>query len=299
MPAPPGLSVLFPMLSRLHLALLPGLLLAPDAAFARTAPAPASEIVVSSVNYALTPPKVLKKIFRERAELTEAPPPSAAPTLLRYYQFLLGERLESDLSYLEVCQLLVPALAAKNLRNTRDLSKVELVLRVTFGSRTWRDPFVRNGDLEWRHGLVPRRRIGTSLGAYTAWDERAGGDESSLHQTEQFLTELNPTGGSDGLADRLIGGLHTEDYHLIVVDAFEVADLRAQGNFAPRAWTTFIAVPRRGKARFSDLAAAMIARAAPYFGETLPGKVRFTDREGAVVPGDIRVIETDVPAPKR
>lgn len=287
------------MLSHLIITALTSLPLALFAAPASEPVAPVHEIVVSSVNYAQTPPTILKRLFRKRAELTEAPPVPATVPPLRYYQFIQGERLESDLSYLDVCKLLVPVLAGKNLRNTHDQSKVELILRVTFGGRTWRDPFVRNSSLEWRHGLVPRRRIGSPLGAQGTWDDRAGGDESSLYQTELHFNEENPNGGSEGMTDRIIMGLHTEDYYLIVVDAFEVASLRSKGDYAPRTWTTFIAVPRRSKAKFSELASVMIARAAPYFGETLPGKVRFTDREGSVAPGEIRVIETDVPPPRR
>jgi len=262
------------------------------------AAAPPNEIVVSAANYAQTPPDVLAKIFRTPADLTEPPavPPTTAP--LRYYQFLPGEKLDADLAYLEVCRLLVPVLAAKNLRNTHDQAKVEYILRVTFGGRRWRDPFVRKDRLEWRHGLVPRKP-GAALAAGNAWDERAGGDESALYQLERDLTEMNPTGGAEGMADRLIGGLPTEDYYLVVVDAFAVAQLKTLGNQTPRAWTTFIAVPRQAGVKFSDVAAQMIAKAAPYFGETLPGKVRFTDREGRVRVGDIRVVEEDAPPPRR
>lgn len=275
--------------------LLLGLGLAHTLATAATQP---NEIVVSAANYAQTPPDVLAKLFRDPADLPDLPPPPAGAPPVRYYQFLPGEHLAADLAYLDVCRLLVPALAAKNLHNTHEQAKVDLILRVTFGSRRWRDPLVRKDDLEWRHGLVPRKR-GSSLAATGAWDERAGGDESALYQLEQDLTGLNPTGGAEGLADRLIGGLPTEDYHLIVVDAFEVAQLRKLGNRTPRAWTTFIAVPSRAGVKFSDIAAAMIAKAAPWFGETLPGKARFIDREGTVQAGELRVVEEDSGSPKK
>lgn len=255
-----------------------------------------AEIIVSAANYAETPPDVLDRLFRHPADLPDAPPPAVPERPVRYYQFLPGESLESDLSYTEVCKLLVPALASKNLVNTFDQTKVSLILRITFGGRPWRDPFVRAGDLEWKHGLVPRRRNRAALGAQAAWDERAGGDEAALYQTERDLADLDPTNGAEGMADRLIGGLHTEDYFLVVVDAFDVAMLRAKGNSAPRAWTTFIAVPRQKGMKFSTIAAHMIAKAAPFFGETLAGKARFTDREGIVKPGELRVIERDVPA---
>lgn len=257
-----------------------------------------NEIIVSAANYAQTPPAVLASMFRRPADLPDAPPPPPATGPVRFYQFLPGEALETDLAYLEVCKLLIPALAPKNLRNTHDQAKVDLILRVTFGGRRWRDPFVRKDDLAWRHGLVPKKR-GSSLAATGAWDDRAGGDESALHQLERDLAGADPTSGAEGLADRLIGGQHTEDYYLIVVDAFEVATLRVKGNDTPRAWTTFIAVPRQKGVKFSDVAAKMITAAAPFFGETLPGKARFTDREGRVDTGELRVVEENAPAPPK
>ncbi len=255
-----------------------------------------NEIVVSAANYAETPPKVLSEIFRKSADLTEVPPPPAVDRPVRYYQFLPAEKLEADLSYAEVCKLLLPALAAKNLRNTADQAKVELILRITFGGRRWRDPFVRKDNLEWNQGLVPTRR-GAGLGAGGAWDDRAGGDESALYQIERDLMAVSPS--ADGMADRLIGGVPTEDYFLIVVDAFEVATLRQKGNTTPRIWSTFIAVPRRQGVKFADVAASMVAKAAPYFGETLPGKAYFTDRNTAVNVGELRVIEEKTTAPKK
>lgn len=257
-----------------------------------------NEIVVSAANYAETSPKVLSEMFRKSADLTEVPPPSTANRPVRYYQFLPAEPLDADMSYVEVCKLLLPALAAKNLRNTADQTKVELILRVTFGGRSWRDPFVRKDDLEWKHGLVPKRR-GTSLSATASWDERAGGNESALYQLERDLSELSSS--AEGMADRLIGGTPTEDYYLIVVDAFEVAALKKKGKNTPRIWSTFIAVPRQKGIKFADVAANMIAKAAPYFGETLPGKVHFTDREGDVKVGDLKVIDEkgNAAAPKK
>ncbi len=285
------------MLPRSPFVFLCAALLMPAAARAAQ-PSPPNEIVVSAANYAHTPPEVLEKMFRQPAELTDTPAPDAATARpVQYYQFLKGEIYEADLKYEDVCQLLVPALASKNLRNTFDQSKVEFILRVSFGSRRWRDPFVREDHLEWRHGLVPRK-VGTSLSAAQAWDDRAGGDESALRQTEQTLTDMYGA-SAEGMADRLIKGVPTEDYFLVVVDAFEVATLKTKGNNTPRAWTTFIAVRQRDRAKFSDVAAAMIARAAPFFGETLPGKAHFTDREGKVTPGELRVVEENVPEPKR
>jgi len=258
---------------------------------AAKAPAKPSEIIVSAANYAETPPEVLSKMFRQADDLTEVPPPPAGERPVRYYQFLPGEGLAADLSYVEVCKLLSPALKAKNFVNTTDQAKVEFILRITFGERRWRDPFVRKDDLEWRHGLVPQKR-GTSLYPAEAWDERAGGDESALYQLERDL-------GMEGMADRIIGSMSTDDYYLIVVDAFAVAALKEQGNKTPRAWSTFIAVPRQKGVKFSDVALKMVEKATPWFGETLPGKARFTDREGTVKLGELHVVDENVPAPNK
>ena len=276
--------------SRLLLAALAlGLGLALPAA--AKAPAKPSEIIVSAANYAETPPEVLSKMFRKADDLTDVPPSPAGERPVRYYQFLPGEGLAADLDYTEVCKLLSPALQAKNFVNTTDQAKVEFILRITFGERRWRDPFVRKDNLEWSHGLVPKKR-GTSLSAAEAWDERAGGDESALYQLERDL-------GMEGMADRLIGSMSTDDYYLIVVDAFEVAALKVKGNKTPRAWSTFIAVPRQKGVKFSDVALKMVEKATPWFGETLPGKARFTDREGTVKLGDLQVVEENIPAPAK
>jgi hypothetical protein len=247
-----------------------------------------NEIIVSAANYAEASRDDLVKLFHHPVDLVDAPPPPARPHPVRYYQFLRSEPLEADLSYEDTCKLLVPVLAAKNLVNSADKAKVELILRVTFGGRRWRDPVVRESDLGWQHGLVPKRRT-TSLTAAEAWDERAGGDEMALYRLERDLVAVSP--GAEGMADSMIGGIYTEDYFLIVVDAFEVATLRKKGNDTPRAWSTFIAVPRQKGVKFSDVAARMITKAAPYFGETTPGKARFTDREGTVEIRDLKVVE--------
>jgi len=58
------------------------------------------------------------------------------------------------------------------------------------------------------------------------------------------------------MADRLIGGLPTEDYYLIVVDAFEGRDTQVKGNKTPG-----VEHVHRGAAaervKFSDVAAKM------------------------------------------
>ncbi len=253
-------------------------------------PAPPYDITVSAANYAEGPPAVLAKLFRHPTDQVDAPPPpppaSARP--VHYYQFLPSESLEADLSMAEVCKLLVAPLAAKNLLNTTVPAKADLILRVTFGGRQWRDPIVRENDLTWKSGLVPKKR-NTSFGAVEAWDERAGGNEDALREVESELMSVDASAA--GMADGLIDGRYTEDYYLIVVDAFDIATLRKKGNDTPRLWSTFIAVPAHAGVKFSDVAAKMILKAAPYFAETLPGKAIFTDREGTVHVGQPQVIE--------
>lgn len=253
--------------------------------------APPVEIIVSSANYATTPPKELSRILRRDEDITDpallpALPVSATP---HYYVFNEGESFASDLKYPQVCRLLLPALARKNYLNASNPDLIKFVLRVSWGARLWRDPIVRASDLEWRHGLTVRRK-GTALGADVVWDPRAGGDEDTLREIERQV-------GTD-FADHLIGSKPVEDYFLIVVDAFDYADLMARKNQTTRVWTTFIAVPARKEQKLSDVAAAMIEKAAPYFGETAPGRVRFTDREGKVQIGEAVVVEEAKPGKK-
>ncbi len=283
---PPGFSV-----GRVMVAFAAGL--GPALAGSAAEPRRSSEIIVSAANYAQSPPDVLARLFHHPQDLVDVRPPPAGQSPVHYYQFLPSETLAADLTYVEVCKLLLPVLTAKNFFNTTDKAKVDFILRVTFGERRWRDPMVREGDLAWRHGLVPERRS-TAWGSAGVWDERAGGDELALHALERDLVAVSP--GAEGMADSLIGNLPTDDFYLIVVDAFDVATLRRKGNDTPRAWTTFIAVPRRKGVKFSDVAAQMIAKAAPYFGETLPGKAHFTDREGTVRIDELKVIDDQDPA---
>jgi hypothetical protein len=256
------------------------------------APGKPNEIIVSSANYATTPPKELSRILRRDEDVTDPAPLPAVPVSVtpQYYVFNEGESFPSDLKYPQVCRLLLPALARKNLLNASNPDFIKLVLRVSWGQRLWRDPLVRNSDLEWRHGLTSRRKI-TALGGEVVWDPRAGGDEDTLREIERQV-------GTD-FADHLIGSKPVEDYFLIVVDAFDYAELQAKKNNATRLWTTFIAVPARKNQKLSDLAAAMIEKATPYFGETAPGRVRFIDREGTVSVGEATVVDDPKPPPKK
>lgn len=279
------------MIPRPGLALISCLLLALPVLSGADRPPPPNEIIVSSANYVLTPAKELSRILRRDEDITDPAPLPAVPVTAtpQYYVFNEGESFPSDLKYPQVCRLLLPALAKKNYLNASNPDLIRLVLRVSWGARLWRDPIVRANDLEWRHGLTSRRK-GTALGADVLWDPRAGGDEDTLRELERQL-------GTD-FADHLIGSKPVEDYFLIVVDAFDYADLKARKNNATRVWTTFIAVPVRKDQKLSDVAAAMIAKAAPYFGETAPGRVRFTDREGTVQIGEATVVEESKPDKK-
>jgi hypothetical protein len=255
-------------------------------------PAPANEIIVSAANYATTPPKELARILRRDADITDPAPLPAVPAsgTPQYYVFNEGESFTSDLNYQQVCRLLLPALAGKNYVNASNPGVIKLVLRVSWGERRWRDPMVRADNLEWRHGLTSRRKD-TAVGADVVWDPRAGGDEDTLREIERQV-------GAD-FADHLIGSKPVEDYFLIVVDAFDYAELKARKNQAPRVWTTFIAVPARKDQKLSDVATAMINKAAPYFGETAPGRIRFIDREGTVSVGEATVVDDAKPAPPK
>jgi len=252
------------------------------------APGQPNEIIVSSANYATTPPKELSRILRRDEDITDPVPPPTVPVSAtpQYYVFNEGESFTSDLNYQQVCRLLLPALAKKNYLNASNPDLIKLVLRVSWGERLWRDPIVRASDLEWRHGLTARRKV-AALGAEVVWDPRAGGDEDALREIERQV-------GAD-FADHLIGSKPVEDYFLIVVDAFDYAELKARKNQAPRVWTTFIAVPARKNQKLSDVASAMIEKAAPYFGVTAPGRVRFIDREGTVSVGEATVVDESKP----
>ena len=79
----------------------------------------------------------------------------------------------------------------------------------------------------------------------------------------------------------------TRNFHLIVVDAFDYAELKAKGKAATRLWTTFVAAPKEPGRQFGDVIATLLRAAGPYWGETTSGMQVFNDTRAEVKIGEI------------
>lgn len=225
-------------------------------------------------------------------------------------------------TYETVCALLTPALASQGYLNAADErgiirrpDEVKLVLRLHYGQREWRLPVVRTDRLTWRDGLAPtpHGRSLTTLGGDVVWDNRAGGNDratSALAQNDANTNSFFGSGGGAASASEASGaaplangtgdtmGLYgdTREFFIIVIDAFDYAELKTKGKAATRLWTTFVSAPTRRHQRFADVMALLIRNATPFFGETSPGLQVYTDARAEVTLGDATVVE-DAPAP--
>jgi len=252
---------------------------------------PPREVTVSSANYATTSIDELAKFINQPSALNPNPPalqPLAQPKL---YIFAPGEVYASDVPFKELCRQLEAALGQKGYLNLvtevlthhRKFEPPELVLRVHCGERPWRNPVIRVDELTWNEGLLARHRMASGgSGAVTLWDFRAGGDDAGLYAVEQALGAAEDPGHPlNGLAMSL-GQPPTRDYFLVVVEAFLFADLRTKHGEARRLWTTFVAVPKQGSQKYSEVLAGLLRTAMPYFGETTRG-IQVFDQDHATV----------------
>ncbi len=289
-------------------------------------------VSVSSANYRETPPDKLLQLTNQQNAINPESKPFAPLATPKHYIFLPGEIYENDLTYEEVCAQLTPALATKNYLNgadpqglIRDPGKVTLVLRVSYGERPWRLPTVRTEQLAWKDGMQPRTRDTRSLnnlGGDTVFENRAGGRDDALAAAAANQSNTKgawgggsgsggrPTGGDSGStptpnfannstamgATAEYGG--TRNFNLIVIDAFDYAELKAKGTTATRLWTTFVAAPKEPGKKFSDVVATLLRAAGPYWGETTSGMQVFNDTRAEVKIGEIVEVKPTAPATK-
>ncbi|MDP1581138.1 MAG: hypothetical protein Q8M02_12735 [Candidatus Didemnitutus sp.] len=279
------------------------LLLLPLATIAAKTPKPRDDISISSANYAQSPKmEILRAVGKPQDQDNPPPPAPVSPATPQRYLFTRGEIATTDVTYEELCERLKPVLATRGFveaTNTvgrvPDPEQLKLILRVSYGEARWRNPTIRTTDLGWSHGLIPRagtRSVG--LTAFTSWENRSGGDDSS---SGQAAATAEGDSGGEGTTSTLEGTddeISTDDFFLIVVDAFDYHDLRKHRHHSKRVWTTFISVPRRTNRPFSEVADAMLAKAAPYFGTTTKGRVRFNIDKASVDLGEMRVVESDI-----
>ena len=265
-------------------------------------------VSVSSANYRENSREVVSQSVHAANALNPPPrelKPLPAP---KYFIFLPGEIFPADLNYEQVCGFLTSALAKKNYLNAADAkgvvrepTKVSLMLRVNFGVSLWRLPTVRTEHITWDEGLVGKphdSRSLTHLGGDIVWNNRAGGNDDALDAGAKNESAKGLFGGSAGSS----GGAptppsftyadsspttyeSTREFNLIVVDAFDYAELKSKGKLAKALWTTFVAAPVERGQKFSDVLSTMLRSAAPYWGETTHGLQIFDDARAEVIIG--------------
>jgi hypothetical protein len=154
----------------------------------------------------------------------------------------------------------------------------------------------------------------TTLGGQVAWDWRVGGDDHFIAESNSsaagvglFGTGRGGTGATSsgavmGEARVTAGGRvglteynRTREFHLVVVDAYDVEELRRDKEKATRLWTTFIAAPVEPGQKFSDVVATMLRKAVPYFGETAVGLQIYPDAKADVKIGEATVVPDSAP----
>lgn len=262
-------------------------------------------VSVSSANYAETAAaELFSAIEHEKAKVNPAAADAAAPKRDQSYVFAPGDLFARDLSYEEVCARLAPALAKRGFRAAADAhgrvaqpDKVDLVLRVTIGTRYWRDPKVRLDHLTWRQGLEPKIWSQISLnGGPTVFDRRAGGNDHALANAGR-IQDAQEGGGAyagQGVGESTFAYDSTREFFLLVIDAFSYRELLDRGDRAKRQWTTFVAMPRQDKELFSAVLPTLVKVGTPYFGETTRGLQMFDDARATIDLGTPQVVESDV-----
>lgn len=304
--------------------LAPAALLAADDAPDRLRPAPVS---VSSANYSQLSREEMARLDVEKTKVNPLSRTVAKLDQPQRYVFIPGELYESDLDYDEICRRLAESLAKKGFVNATDSQgrvidpqKVDLLLRINAGERPWREPTVRMSSLQWRDGLVerPRGRTLTTLGGDVYWERRSGGNDDALgaaarNENAAGFAYGSSSGTAAGNSPLSVGSAMslaqansaaseyeaTREFYLLVVDAFDYAEVMSKGAAAKRLWTTFIAAPRQRNEKFSDVLNTMLRIATPYFGETTEGLQMFNDARAEVTLGEIKVIETEPATPPR
>lgn len=254
-------------------------------------------VTVSAANYR-TNFDELRRLVSSRSVVNPVAPAPLQTDAPIYFIFAPGEFFPSDVSYGDLCARLTPELARNHFINAADAQgKIvaphgfTLVLRLSYGLRPWRVPTVRTQQIAWRHGIDPAPDNPTSLtkwGGTTAFSYRAGGNDDAL-------AGLQPDRGAVSVTEFE----STRPFHLIVVDAFDYAELQQHGPTAKRIWTTFVASPQQNGEKLSQVLETMLRAARPYFGATTAGLQVFSDPKAQVEIGDARVVEPTEPQDRR
>jgi hypothetical protein len=273
-------------------------------------------VSVSAANYSELSDAELYARVNADTDTHPVPPRAAAPAKPLFYLLLPGEVYSSDLKVDEVYGYLESALGQRGYFNViyqnragRPPARIDYLIRVHYGGRTWLTPTVRMDRITWGNDGIISSRYMTQLASNSLFDPRVGLTFDEVNSVREVFSIPKITKGTIGHgegprgftpaeivpSDAGMSAQEAEDFCLVVVEAFKFDDVKARGKSAPCIWATFVAIPVERGQKFSGVLPAMLKAAAPYFGTTTNGLQIYEVPNGKVLMGN----PVEVPAPRQ
>jgi hypothetical protein len=261
-------------------------------------------ISVSAVNYSrLSAREVYSQVNGKPSISPAVPAATRAPKPL-FYLIVPGEIFPSDVTLPVIYHGLGVSLEQRGYYSALAQAKagrpfqLDYLLRIHCGVRPWLNPIVRADRVTWGNDGLVAKRYRTHLVGDLNFDPRQGLSLEERDRVSRLAMTLMET-SKDPMAANASADINTfvqderaggptplaEEFCLVVVEAFRFSDVKALDEKAPCAWMIFIAVPTDQRRKFSDVLAAMLKSAVPYYGETTQGPQVFEVPVGKVILG--------------
>jgi hypothetical protein len=251
-----------------------------------------ASVSVSAANYSKLSDEELRASVNADPNFHPLPPPGTVTMRPQYYLLLPGEVYDSDVPMDTVYAALEGALeprgyfnAVFQVRAGHKPARIDYILRIHYGGRTWLTPTVRSDRITWGNDGIMSNRYMTQLASNSLFDPRVGLSPDELTGVREVFSmpKVSKTTIGHGEGPRAFtpdeitpsdAGMDAQlakDFCLIVVEAFRFDDVKSMDKRAPCIWTTFVAVPVERGQKFSTVLPAMLKAASPYFGATTDG----------------------------
>lgn len=270
-----------------------------------------ASISVSAVNYSRLSDSEVYSAVNGTPNTSPLPPAAAPAGKPLFYLIVPGEIYPSDVTLDSLYHDLEVSLQSRGyysaLAQVKAGRKLQLdyLLRVHFGVRPWLNPIVRTDRVTWSNDGLLAKRYKTRMVSDLNFDSRQGLSQGEVANLNQFLQMTAPDKGGKGAGgmgadnaaelgtltqntrDTALGDGSTiaQDFCFVVVEAFRFADVKAMNGKAPCVWMIFMAVPTENRRKLSEVLAAMLKSAVPYYGETTQGLQVFEVPVGKVLVG--------------
>jgi hypothetical protein len=270
-------------------------------------------VSVSALNYADLAGRDVISVVNGPATVSPEPPVVAKPAGPSFYLMLPGEVYPSDVPLPSLYHALELSLQHRGYYSALAQVKaglplrIDYLLRVHYGARPWSNPVVRADQVTWGNDGLVGKRYKTRMASDLNFDSRQGLSEGEVNHLARL--SLMMTGGASYGTDVKVGANNTanarafiqdeqvgaaegdgaqppRDFGLVVIEAFKFADVKAMDTKAPCAWMIFIGVPTDPGEKLSELLAAMLKTAEPYYGGTTQGLQVFEVPAGKVDVGE-------------